>query len=101
MSVTLFCRFLAVLLSLGIHSYVFSQTKYTISGHVREVQPGETIVGASVRLKGIPSVGARTDNYGFYSMAVTEGDHVIIISHVGNQANEQTVPRRVDGKLDV
>lgn len=101
MSVTLFCRFLAVLLSLGIHSYVFSQTKYTISGHVREVQTGETVVGASVRLKGIPAVGARTNNYGFYSMTVPEGDHVLIISHVGYQANEQSVTVRDDVKLDV
>ncbi len=84
------CRFCFAFLAFfsGIPIVASSQISHTVSGHVRDALTGETLIGASVRLKADRSVGTRTNNYGFFSLTLEEGDHVLVISHVGYQASE-------------
>lgn len=103
MSFTLFCRFYFIFISIlaGLSLDAVSQTTHTVSGHVRDALTGETLVGASVRLKSDPSAGARANNYGFYSLTLPEGNHLLVISHVGYTAQEMDVSLMADTIVDI
>ncbi|MBO0593510.1 TonB-dependent receptor [Cellulophaga sp. E16_2] len=60
----------------------FSQEKYTISGNVTDAVNGEELIGASVWVSEL-SKGGITNEYGFYSITIPEGDYTLNISYVG------------------
>ncbi|WP_379020052.1 TonB-dependent receptor [Parapedobacter deserti] len=90
-----------LLILFSIHAPSFSQSTHAVSGHIRDAMTGETLGGASVRLQANPSVGTRANSYGFYSLAIPDGDHVLVISHVGYQTHEVPVAIREDVRLDI
>ncbi|SEK64582.1 TonB-dependent receptor [Parapedobacter koreensis] len=103
MSAKLLCKFrffLFVVLT-GIPCRAFAQPTYTVSGHVRDARTGETLVGASLRLKTDATVGTRTNNYGFYSLTLAEGTYVLVVSHVGYQSYETTISLGEDKRVDI
>jgi len=61
----------------------YAQKKATINGTVKDAASGETLIGASVTLQELPAVGTATNNYGFYSLAVTEGEYTVLFTCVG------------------
>ena len=61
----------------------YAQKKATISGTVKDAATGETLIGASVILQELPAVGTATNNYGFYSLAVAEGEYTVLFTCVG------------------
>jgi len=67
---------------LAIVSSAFSQSSFTISGTIKSKQNGETIIGASVKVTSKPS-GTVSNEYGFYSLTLPQGDYSIEISAVG------------------
>ena len=89
-----FLLFIVVLLAPVAH--VLSQTTYTISGHIRDAQSGETLIGASIGLDTDASMGTRANNYGFYSLTLPRGGHTLVVSHVGYQPQELTVELTAD-----
>ena len=56
-------------------------TKYTISGHVTDVETGEALIGANIFIRG-HSLGAIANPYGFYSLTIEEGDYQIGYSYI-------------------
>src|SRR5690606_17499328 len=103
MSLTRFCRFCSVFFTILSISpfYLFSQISYTISGHIRDAGTGETLIGASIRLKEQPSIGTRTNNYGFFSLTLREGTQILVISHVGYQEREMPMNLTRDTTIEV
>lgn len=69
--------FFFLLLSSGI----VAQTRYTLNGYVKDSLSGETIIGASVAVNG-QSRGVTSNQYGFYSLTLEEGEYEIQVSHV-------------------
>ena len=61
---------------------VFAQTKYTISGTVRDGNTGEDLIGVSI-VDAASGSGATTNVYGFYSLTVPEGQHTFVFSYIG------------------
>ena len=64
---------------------LFSQKKYTVSGYVKDSQNGETLIGATISVKE-KSKSITTNQYGFYSLTLTEGSYGLDISYVGYQS---------------
>ena len=60
----------------------FSQKKFTISGYAKDVQNGETLIGATISVKG-QTKGVSANQFGFYSITLTEGDYSLICSYTG------------------
>jgi hypothetical protein len=60
----------------------FSQSSFTISGTIKSKQNGETIIGASVKVTDKPS-GTVSNEYGFYSLTLPQGNYNVEISAVG------------------
>lgn len=80
--------------------FFFAQTKYTVSGVVKDVANGETLLGATVLLKGT-SIGSTTNEYGFYSITAPEGTYTLTISYLGFTTFEQNINLGTDQKLDI
>src|SRR5690606_9385204 len=95
------CSFLFFAAFVGWVTPVFSQTRHTISGHIRDAQSGETLIGASIRLDTDALVGARANNYGFYSLTIPEGSYTLVVSHVGYQSHELAIKLTADTTVNI
>ncbi|RYY61538.1 MAG: TonB-dependent receptor, partial [Chitinophagaceae bacterium] len=85
-------RFLATLLAALLTLAATAQTKYTISGYVRDSATGETIIGATVALAGTGR-SVTSNQYGYYSLSIEVGHYTLVASHVSYFA--QTRPLAV------
>ena len=65
-----------------LSSIVLSQNYYTISGYIEDASSGESLIGVNVYSKSL-SVGTTTNNFGFYSLTVPEGEFDINFSFIG------------------
>ncbi len=74
----LIVSFLSVLVS-GI---CWAQSTYTLSGYVKDAASGETLIGATVIIKGTNN-GTTSNLYGFYSLSVPQGSYELLVSYVG------------------
>ncbi|MFS4483164.1 TonB-dependent receptor [Hyunsoonleella sp. 2307UL5-6] len=77
---------------------VSAQNKYTISGTITDASNGETVFGASVFLEGT-TIGAITNEYGFYSITAQEGDYKVAVSYIGYASKWRKVT--LDGNLKI
>ncbi len=66
---------------LGVKSA--AQTKYTLSGTVKDKKTGETSIGAIVKVAGVSNSGASTNEYGFYSLTLPQGNYNVEINYIG------------------
>ncbi len=69
----------------------YAQKKATINGTVKDAATGETLIGASVTLQELSAVGTATNNYGFYSLSVAEGEYTLLFTCVGYNTIAQKV----------
>jgi hypothetical protein len=60
-----------------------AQTKYTISGTVKDSLTGEGLVGATAKIAGANKGGAITNAYGFFSLTAPPGEQIVVFSYVG------------------
>jgi len=63
-------------------SAMFAQDNFTVSGVITDASNGETAFGASVYLKDT-TIGAITNEYGFYSITAPKGTYTLIVSYIG------------------
>jgi hypothetical protein len=61
---------------------LLAQSKHTVSGTVKEKSSGETLIGVSISAEGT-TMGVITNEYGFYSLSLPEGDYTLHFSYVG------------------
>lgn len=67
-----------------------AQNKYTLSGYVRDSLSGETLIGASVVING-QSKGITSNQFGFYSITLSEGNVSVYVSFTGYQPFDTTI----------
>lgn len=58
-----------------------NQHRFTLNGYVRDTLSGETIIGASLIVNG-QAKGVSSNQYGFYSITLPQGEYTISASHV-------------------
>ncbi|MEO0556079.1 MAG: TonB-dependent receptor [Bacteroidota bacterium] len=73
-----------------ISFFSLSQEKYTISGTLKDEANGETLLGATILIKGT-TIGSTTNVYGFYSLTMSEGSYVLVISYLGYKTIETPI----------
>ena len=76
-----------------------AQKKYTISGYAKDAQTGETLIGATITIKD-NSRGITSNQYGFYSITLIEGNYELIGSYVGYQPKIIEVRLEADQQLN-
>ncbi len=63
--------------------------RFTLSGYLRDAETGERLIGATIldaRRQGVVS-----NEFGFYSMQLESGEHLLRISYIGYDVSEQKI----------
>lgn len=77
----------------------WGQTKYTLSGNLKDASNGEDLIGASVYIKELET-GAASNVYGFYSITIPAGKYVVVISYIGYESIIQELNLTADTRMD-
>ncbi|MBZ5859353.1 TonB-dependent receptor [Flavihumibacter profundi] len=77
-----------------------TQTVVTIAGYVRDAKTGEAIAGASVYIEK-PKIGITTDQYGYYSLSLPKGRHILNIQSIGMKDTRRQIAIYSDGKMNI
>ena len=72
-------KFLFIIFLALIVQTAFGQSKYTLSGYVREKGSGELLPGVNVYLPE-QQLGTTTNNYGFYSITLPAATYQVQLS---------------------
>ncbi|MCU0429886.1 MAG: TonB-dependent receptor [Cytophagaceae bacterium] len=67
-----------------------AQEKFTISGVVKDSANGEVMLGAIVKIEEL-TIGATTNEYGFFSIQVPKGTYTILVYGMGYKKIRQTI----------
>ncbi|HET8737987.1 MAG TPA: TonB-dependent receptor, partial [Pricia sp.] len=79
---------------------VFPQQKYTISGTISEAASNETLIGVTVAVPEL-NTGVTTNEYGFYSITLPEGEYKLQVSYLGFQKVSQSLSLSQNLKLNI
>jgi hypothetical protein len=84
-------RFVAVVILILPFSFSFAQSpKFTLSGYLKDSLSSETIIGATISING-QGKGVNSNQYGFYSITLPQGEYELTITHVGYATQRGTV----------
>ncbi len=61
------------------------KNRHTINGYIRDQATGETLIGATFTIKG-KTKGITSNQYGFYSITLNEGQYEFVASFIGYKA---------------
>jgi hypothetical protein len=64
-----------------------AQKKFTINGYIKDAATNETLINASISVKG-QTKGIATNAYGFFSITLPEGEQTLTVSLTGYQTKE-------------
>jgi hypothetical protein len=78
---------------------LLAQTKYTVSGTVKQKSSGESLIGVSVVVVEKPGVGVITNEYGFYSLSLPKGSYTLRVTYVGYR--QELIPVKLDANVTV
>ena len=92
----LFCTIL-------LSNLLFAQSaqKFTISGTIKDSSSGEALIGVVAAVKELPTTGANTNEYGFYSLTLDEGNYTILYNYIGYKIDTFKITLHQNIKHDV
>src|SRR5690625_1587605 len=93
---------LPLYLSLGlllIGTNAIAQTNHTISGTIKDKETGEFLIGATLSVAELPTIGTISNEYGFYSLTIPEGEYTFRVSYSGY--DPETKILKLDGNKTV
>ena len=77
-----------------------AQKTHTLSGYFKDASTGETLIGATLSVKG-KAKGINSNPYGFYSITLTQGSYTLVGSFVGYQPQQFTIDLFADTLLNI
>ncbi|MCB9208227.1 MAG: TonB-dependent receptor [Ignavibacteriales bacterium] len=94
--------FFSLFFILFLTNLIFAQPENskTLSGFIYDANTGETLIGANVFVKEL-SAGAASNEYGFYSITISNGNYNVEFSFVGYEKKTIPVNLSTSLKLDV
>ncbi|WP_295337142.1 TonB-dependent receptor [Flavobacterium sp.] len=93
MSKNTFTIILILLLSVSLQA----QKKFTISGIIADEKNKETLIGVSLFVEETKT-GLVTNEYGFYSITLPEGEYTLLINYMGYQTVKEKIKLNQDLK---
>ena len=78
---------------------ISAQDKYTISGSVYDKKGNETLIGATIFFSDL-NIGTTTNEYGFYSITISKGTHIITVSYLGFSDESKVIELNNKTSLD-
>jgi len=89
-----------IIFIIAFPTLVYSQSKYTVSGYVTDAKSGEQLTGATI-YNAVTGNGATTNNYGFFSLTLPEGNCTLEFRFLGFQHTIKTFDLKTDTLLPV
>ena len=77
-----------------------TQTEATVAGNIRDINTGEPLIGASVFVQNA-SIGASTDQFGYFALTLPVGRHELRIQSVGMKTTSRQILLYSNGRLDI
>lgn len=77
-----------------------NKRKLTINGYIKDAYSGETLIGATLSVKGI-SKGVSSNGFGYYSLTLNEGNYEITCSFIGYQSEKIIILLNSDTALNI
>ncbi len=90
---------LLLILLLFLSCVATAQQSFTLSGTIREASSNETLIGVSVIIPQL-STGTTTNEYGFYSITLPEGEYDFMISYLGFKDIQESITLDQDRKIN-
>ena len=78
---------------------IIGQETYTLNGVITDASSNETLIGVNLIIPEA-STGVVTNDYGYYSIKLPEGEYEIEISYLGYQSIQQTILLDSNKQLD-
>jgi CarboxypepD_reg-like domain/TonB-dependent Receptor Plug Domain len=88
------------LYEIGDKSLNTQQDIVTVAGYIRDAKTGEPVVGASVYIEKT-GIGASTDQYGYYSISLPKGKHILNIQSIGMKDTRRQIALYANGKMNI
>ena len=66
---------------------ISAQDKFTINGFIKDSLSGESLIGANITIRS-EGKGITSNQYGFYSITLKNGEYNVLCSFVGYQTKE-------------
>ncbi|MGB2404613.1 MAG: TonB-dependent receptor [Flavobacteriaceae bacterium] len=79
--------------------YSTTAQTFTISGNVLDNSSGEPLIGATVLVPGTTH-GVVTNNYGYFSLELAQGEYTIHVSYLGFERLQQRVTLSANQRID-
>lgn len=76
-----------------------AQQKFTLSGTITEENSNETLIGVTVAFPTL-GTGVVTNEYGFYSITIPEGEYELLVSYLGFEEIQQSINLNLNTKID-
>jgi len=80
--------------------YSQGQSRYTISGNVKDAGTGEALIGATISIKELSGTGVTSNAYGFYSITLPAGNYSITSQYIGYEPVSEQINLKQNTKLD-
>ena len=74
--------------------------KVNLAGYALDAANGEPIVGASIYVEN-PRIGVSSDQYGYYSISLPRGRHILNIQSIGMRDTRRLIIVYGDGKMNI
>ncbi|HZE84613.1 MAG TPA: carboxypeptidase-like regulatory domain-containing protein, partial [Puia sp.] len=88
------------LFEIGIPTNHLAAGNATLVGYIRDIRNGEALIGATVYIEH-PSIGTITDPYGYFTLTLPRGRHVLQISSAGMKDTKRQIMLYSNGKLNI
>lgn len=75
--------------------------QFTVSGSIKDGNTGESVLGAAVKILERPEISVTSNEYGFYSITVPNGEYTLAIDHPGYQSFRKTFTVSIDLRLNL
>ena len=74
-----------------ITNVAFAQDKVVLSGTIKDMQSGESVIRATIRIQELPNLGVFSNEYGFYSISLIKGKYTLLVSQLGYELFSQKI----------
>ena len=82
--------FFSTILLLLISNLSLAQEKFTLSGFVSDIDSKETLIGVNIIVPEL-QIGTITNEYGFYSLTLPKGNHILQINYLGYRTKKENI----------
>lgn len=74
----------------GLSATASAQQRFTLSGYLRDETSGEALTFANIYPEGLQT-GVTTNEYGFFSITLPEGNYKLVFSYIGYQTIKKEI----------